>query len=71
MSLTPDLSEYWSSSEYNNYTAYFLPFLNGGWGDEDKQAAVRVRAVRAFWLFNIYQFKDSSIFGEFFYFTTP
>ena len=41
-------SWYWSSSEYNNYYAWYVNFNNGYTGNASKTNAGRVRVIRAF-----------------------
>jgi tyrosyl-tRNA synthetase len=39
---------YWSSTETNNYYAWYQSFVNGSQDDTNKLYTFRVRAVRAF-----------------------
>jgi len=39
---------YWSSSEYNSYYAWYVDFIYGGTGDDDKDYTGWVRIIRAF-----------------------
>ena len=41
-------SNYWSSSESNDYYAWRVSFNNGGTGTNYKYTADRVRVIRAF-----------------------
>lgn len=43
-----DNSRYWSSTEFNNISAYRINFNNGGQNNDPKSAQYHVRAIRAF-----------------------
>jgi hypothetical protein len=45
---TSDYPYYWSSSEYNSYSARYVSFNSGATSFTNKSSSLRVRAVRAF-----------------------